>query len=370
MKSKQHILLVIAMLVSGLAAAQVFERSREVTKSYRVYEPTSLEIVNKYGNINLFNWSKDSVKIEIRAEVKASKQQKADKLFDFIDFEFTDSRYFIVARTQFRQNQGSFWAELSDLASTVFSGNNKIQVDYNVYLPTEMEVRLENKFGNIYCTNHRGKMTIDLSNGDFKAYDLAGETDIALSFGKASINSIESGTVELGYAELTLASASRLEVESKSSEISITTADIVSLQSRRDQVSVETINILEGETSFSYITLGFIERDIKLSTDYGELKVMNIPSSYDKIVVNARFTDVQLIFPENIHTNIDIEHSETTGIYYPDRYTGLAFETVDKKTDRYRTAGIIGRTEQASGLTEISIQSGKVSLQESISGLR
>ena len=65
---------------------QTYERTRFESRSFKVYDKTSLEIINKYGNIHLFNWEKDSVRIEIKLEVKANKEAKVDKIFDYIEF--------------------------------------------------------------------------------------------------------------------------------------------------------------------------------------------------------------------------------------------------------------------------------------------
>ena len=201
------LLLIVGSLAFSALQAQVYERSRELTKTFRVYEETTLEVHNKYGNIHLFPWQKDSVRIRIEVEVKANKESKADKIYDYIDFDFSHTKYYIEAKTAFRQNRSAFWSEVSDLASTLFSGNNKAQIDYYIYLPADIEIKLENKFGNIYTTNHSGKMIIELSNGDFKANDLSGYVDFDFSFGNASIGQMDEGKLKLGYGELEIEKA-------------------------------------------------------------------------------------------------------------------------------------------------------------------
>ena len=370
MKYNSNILLVLALLAANLAFGQVYERNRSETKSWKVYSQTSLEIVNKYGNINLFNWSKDSVRIEIKAQVKASKEQKADKLFEFIDFEFNDSKYYIVAKTQLRQNQGSFWAELSDLANTVFSGNNKIQIDYDVYLPADMELKLENKFGNIYMTNYQGKLSIDLSNGDLKAYNLSGQSDITLSFGNATINTIDNGYMDLSYAELNLDSANELQLESKSSEIEIGKLGTLQINSRRDKLQVDELSILTGESSFTYITLDRFEKDIKLKTEFGDLKINEVALDFHQIDLESKYSDLLIKFSPSASTDINVEYSETTGIYYPDKYSTLKTSVLDEKTGKKSLNGNIGVTQQNSPMLKITIQAGKVTFQELISDNR
>lgn len=358
------LILMFAWLQEG--NAQVFERTRHESKSFKVYDNTKLEIYNKYGNIHLFTWDKDSVHVEIELEVKASKESKADKIFEYIDFEFSDSKYYIIVRTNFRQNQGSFWSELSDLANTVFSGNNKAQIDYNVYLPADMNVKLENKFGNIYCTDHKGKFEANLSNGDFKANDLEGETELNLSFGNAGINYLQHGTITGSYLEMEIGKSDELFIESKSSTYNMKKIGAMKIQSRRDKFFVDEIVSCTGVSSFSNLTITDFSKLLQLKTEYGEIKLKGINPGFSKIDVNASYTDVILQVGAVVNCLVNVNYSESTGIYYPDAYTGLEMKKAEQKGEPSVLSGIIGNEPQNNSKIEITIQSGKVAFQEEI----
>lgn len=359
-------LILVMLLWSMHGSSQVYERSRHENRSFRVYERTSLEVYNKYGNIHLFTWEKDSVKIEVDLTVKASKESKADKMFEYIDFEFSDSKYYIIARTTFRQSQGSFWAELSDLANTMFSGGNKAQVDYNVYLPAGMSVKLENKFGNVYCTDHKGKFDVDLSNGDLKANNLTGPVELDLSFGNAGINHMESGKIKGSYLEMDLGSAVELFVESKSSTYTIEKAGVIKLQSRRDKFYIDEVSSVTGQTSFSYVTVKGFSRIMKLNTEYGEIKVRGIDPAFKSIELDSRYTDIAVQLQQQVSCKVDVQHSQATGIFFPDAFDGLKVLPPAEKDGMTTTSGFIGKEGQGAGEIRITIQSGKVTFQEEI----
>ncbi len=358
----------IALNIAGMFSgfSQVYERTRHESRSFKVYDQTSLEVYNKYGNIHLFSWDKDSVKIDIDLTVKASKKQKADKIFEFIDFEFSDSKFYVIARTTLSQNQGSFWAELSDLANTVFSGNNKTQINYNIYLPRDMSVQLENKFGNIYCTDHDGKIKVTLSNGDFKANNLTGEADLEINFGNAGINYLEKGNLKSSYLDLDLGSSLDLKVESKSSTFNIEKIRALSVQSRRDKFYIGDVNSLIGESSFSYFTLKGLSRNIKVQTEYGELKMKGIDPGFNLIDLDSKYTDIIINISQDLNCFVDVTHTEATGIYYPDHLKGLTMKKAEKKDDPFFVTGFIGEESEAKEKIKISIQSGKVMFQEEI----
>ncbi len=233
-------LTVFVFLIPLGLRSQVYERSRQETHTFKVYNETSLEVYNKYGNIHLFIWDKDSVKIKIDVQVKANKESKADKIFEYINFDISNTKYYIMARTQFKQ-RNSFWSEVTDLANTLFSGNNKAQIDYFIYMPKDMQAKFENKFGNVYATDLSGVVRFKISNGDFKANNLKGHLDLKLSFGNASINRIVSANMNISYGELELESADELILESKSSTFNIQKLGSLNLTSRRDKFNIDEI---------------------------------------------------------------------------------------------------------------------------------
>ncbi|MEZ5196207.1 MAG: hypothetical protein R2764_07365 [Bacteroidales bacterium] len=358
------LLLITCSLAFSAANAQVFERSRELTKTYKVYKETTLEVSNKYGNIHLFPWEKDSIKIHIEVNVKANKESKADKIYEYIDFDFSNTKYYVVAKTAFRDNKNAFWSEVSDLASTLFSGNNKAQIDYFIYLPSGMEVSFENKFGNIYTTNHSGKMTVKLSNGDFKANNIMGYANLDFKLGNVSIGQINDGMLKVSYGEVDIEEANMLVVESKSSTLKIGKLNDLKLESRRDKYYIDRIKSISGATSFSYINIEDFSNDMNLETEYGEVNFDNVESSFQLISLSSKYTDITFNVSDGFKCVLNIDHSESSGITYPESFTGLKMVEIDKKEDHFKTSGTIGTNPKPAGKINIRLWSGNVVMKK------
>lgn len=348
-----------------LLNAQPYERSSEETHTFKVFKPTSLEVYNKYGNIHLFPWDKDSVKIRIELNVKANKESKVDKIFEYINFEFSNTKYYIIARTKLKQ-QGSFWSEVSDLANTLFSGNNKAQIDYYIYMPKDMPAKFENKFGNIYSTDHTGKLEVSISNGDYKANNIDGYLELDLSFGNASINSVETGKMNVNYGEMELKNANDLTLKSKSSTFYIEDVKALSITSKRDKFRIDNVKSLTGETSFSYIRLKDFSSDMSLKTSYGELKLEEVNSNFQIIDLTSNYTDIVLTIPEQTSFALDITHSGSTGIIYEEKYESVKTTVIDEKEDIKKTSGIFGDNPNPGRSIKIMTKSGTITFKKFI----
>lgn len=344
---------------------QTYERTRFESRSFKVYEKTSVEIKNKYGNIHLFNWEKDSVRIEIKLEVKASKESKVDKIFDYIEFDFSSSKFYIIAQTSFRQ-QGGFWSELSDLANTLFSGNNKAQIDYNIYMPNDIDIKLENKFGNIYCPNHLGKFDADLSNGDLRANRLTGETNLDLSFSNAGINYIENGQITGSYIDMDINSAKELDLDSKSSTYNIGEIGVMNLQSRRDKFFIDELASISGETSFSYLTVKRFSKSMRLNTDYGELKIKDVENEFNIVDINSKFSDITLELQDKLSCDIEVEYTESTTLEVPESLKEKKTSVIDEKEGISKMTAFIGNKNDTDARIKIKIKSGNIYLRQSL----
>jgi len=353
------VILITGSLVSTFG--QSYEKSSRITRVFPAMEETEIQISNKYGNIHLIPWEKDSVKFEIELKVKANKEAKVDKLFDNVDFDFTSTRYYVIATTTFQKS--NIFTNISDMANTVMSSSiNNVEIDYMVYFPEYSPVTIENKFGNIYSTDHAGKLDIHLSNGDFKVNNIYGDAGIKVDFGNIYINDITSGKISLSYGELSIKKAKKLIITSKSSRIAIDTVLDLQIDSRRDKLYLTKVNTLKGQMSFSYINIKNIETEFMLNSRYGDITLEQSDSDLQFFNLNSSFTDVQLFITPKANFNIEILHTSKTTIRIPEEDSQLEKEIIDKKADQYRVYGKIGKDNQATSTIKINATGGSVSI--------
>ena len=333
----------LGLVLAGFALhAQPYHKSRKESKTFKVERRTEVLIENKYGNIQLINWDKDSISFRINLEVEAKKEAKAKEILESIDFDFISSKQYIEAKTSFL-NEGSFWTDVKDKASSIFSGDNSTQINYTIYLPDYLEIRIENKYGNIIMDSHKGPVTIVLSNGDFKAWDLE-ETNLNLQFGFANIKTIKNGRMDLNYhSELVLDKAVDLSIESRSSRVRIEKVDNLKLKSSRDKCYLEEVKNLNAVTSFSYLELEDLGEFITANSKYGDLEIRNIGKAVNKMVIDADNTDISLNRTGGQNLDVAITYDEKAGLYYNDELRNKVTEKVEGEEKLVKTTGTLGK---------------------------
>lgn len=306
--------LIIIALVSGLAVSgQTFEKSRTVREGFKITPNVEVQVINKYGDIHLVPWEKDSVVFEIRFSVTSNKQAKVDKIFEYVDFDFRPTAYYVIAQTVFA-GQNTFWTEMTDMANTIFSGGTSTRIDYTVYYPKENDIKLENKFGNIYTTEHTGKVDITLSNGDMKAYAFRGPTKLKLEFSNISVDKIVNANISLGYAEMNVESAGELILETRSSKLYINYCDKIHLNSKRDRIYLKQAGEITGELFFSNLNVDEATSLINLKTSYGDLKIMDVSGTFTRMDFATQYSDVNLYLDEDHFFELEVTRDDRSEI--------------------------------------------------------
>lgn len=359
--SKFKLITLAALLTGFCSFGQNYEKSRTVNESFPVNPETEIEISNKYGNIHLISWEKDSVRFEIKLSVTANKESKADKTFDYIDFDFKTSKYYIVAQTVFA-GKGSFWSDVSDLASTVFTSGTKTQIEYTVYLPAGNHIRIENKFGNVYTTDHTGVFDLNLSNGDFKAHSLMGESKLILDFGNANIDQINNAKLFINYSEINLDEADKLDIESKSSKFYLENMGELTIKSKRDKFYIKEVGSLIGDVSFTFFEIDQLSGNVDMKTHYGDLTIKGFSDEIEFIKLNSDYTDFNFYFDEERLYEIELLCNKKTSITYP-AILLTKKETQLEEDEQIRVECKIGKLVLPSIPININTQAGSIYLK-------
>ena len=351
----------LSLYSSALLLGQTVEKSKTLSRSFAVGSDTEIEISNKYGNVHLIPWEKDSVRFEIELKVKGPKQSKVDKTFSFIDFEFQSTKYYIIATTIFEGS--SFWNDVSDLTGTIFSSNTKTTINYTVYLPAGAALKVSNKYGNIYTTDHSGKVSINLSNGDLKAHHFSGNTTISTEFGNSSIAKIDEGKLNISYGELYLDEGDHLQLQTKSSEIHLTGMGSLQIDSKRDKYYIQQAESIEGSSYFSRINIQQINKSISFNTKYGDMDIKGFSDKLTAFKIKTNDTDLTLHFTDDKQYQLKIIVDDKTQVYYSSDITNIKSKDLNDEEKHIEVDCVVGENTNKVIPMTINSQAGSLSLK-------
>lgn len=336
-------LFVLTFLLPGLTAqSQVYRKSKSTSNSFKVEKTSELTIKNKYGNIQLISWNKDSVKFEVDIEVRNKKEAKALATLDDIYIDFTASKHFLEARTSSYSSE-SFWTDIKDKTGNVFSSENKMQIDYIVYLPSTMAITIVNKYGDILMDDQEGAAVITLSNGDLKAHSIMGGASIDLEFAYANIKKMNDARLNLGYkSEITLGNAKNLNIESKSSRIRIESVAKLEIKSHRDKYYINKVGSLNATNSYTYLEIRSLSNYLSMDAKYGNVDIKTIESEVTNLNFNVESTDISFVKPTQRSIDFKLVYDEKAGLYFPEELQNKTTAKKDEEKKLVETVGQLG----------------------------
>jgi len=357
MSYRRVLILILVLLPFHPILPQGASETRSFIKSFTVAKESVLEVNNKYGNIEITTWDSDSA--YVRAEIKASapNQSKLGKMFDEISVKITGTGNLILAQTVFNQSINAFFENFKGMTNKVISYESQVEINYFIKVPEYMNLRIDNRYGDIFLEKISGNFELTLSNGSLKTDVPGRKSSLRLSFCDATITSFISGSIDASFSDITISDIKMIKIKTISSKYRINKAGSIEIESRRDDLFIDNIGNLEGDSYFSDFEVGSLTESLNLVSRYGDLDFDNISPQFESININSGFSDISLDFDPDASYSIEVRTlnsflSLPSGIKREER-------TLDSGKKEYITTGTAGQNP-GSRLLKIDANRGKI----------
>jgi hypothetical protein len=332
----------LIFLTFNSLSAQNESETRSFIKTLPVSKESTLEISNKYGRIEITPWNKDSA--YIRAEIKAyaKDRSKFSKMFDGISVDINGSKYLIRAQTEFTSNINTLFESFKGMTNKIIQYDSHIEINYYINIPEYLNLKIDNKYGDVYMENTTGEFRITISNGSFKADTIGKNSSISMVFCDANINSILSGNIDASFSEVSIGSTEDLSINSISSKYDIKKAGMLRGESKRDKFFIEAIGSLQFNAYFSDYKLNDLKKEVNLTTRYGSLNADLIDKDFESININSNYSDISLNFDQGASYNLDIRHLNAF-LVLPNKNIKTEQKALNEDKKEYMTSGTVGK---------------------------
>lgn len=229
-------------------------------------------------------------------------------MFDGININITETSYLVRAQTDFTQNISMLFESFKGMTSKLIPYDSRIEINYYITAPDYINLKIDNKYGDVYMEDNSGACTISISNGSFKANTLNKVSGMNFTFCDAKINRLNDGTIDASFSELAIGESKSLIVNSVSSRFDLQKAGRINAKSRRDKYFIGSVESISGDSYFSDYSIEVLSREINLLPKYGSINVDLIEESIELISIKSSFTDISLDFEPSAAYNVDIRH--------------------------------------------------------------
>ncbi|MCB0430976.1 MAG: hypothetical protein H6585_06135 [Flavobacteriales bacterium] len=323
------------------AVAQDISQTKEIRKQFAFGQGCRLDVENKYGNVHVTTWDKDSVAVVIQVDVGGKKQEDVDKILGMLDFSLTGTPAQVTLKTLWAENANAWQRSAMELKKGL-SSHIRMQVDYHITMPARGDIDLDNRFGDVYLPVLQGKTRITVNHGDLRVDGLIGNSTVDVSYGKAKIRQMGNGSIKLVFGDLVVDKAGDLDLETSSAQVEILEAESLRIDSRHDTYALSNLASLKGKTLFTDIRLRKLTRLADLDVRYGDIDLGGIQSTCAEVYLQGSYTGLNLEFAEDAPFSLHAELENNKELTLPSVLTVSQQETdktllVDGKMERAKT---------------------------------
>ncbi len=340
--------LLVFIFLLGIKGAKAHdEYTKLIKREFAVNPDAQLTVSNRFGKVHCANWEKNSINFEVTITVSAANEKDAEKKFNQIIIDFTDSPSAVTANTNVQKTRNS--------------NEGKFSIDYLINMPTTISLDLTNKFGDIYINEIQGKSRISLGYGNLEVKKLGNSDNLLdIKFSKARINWIKGAVVTLKYSEMTLDYAGSLRLDSKFSNLDAEKIIALNVVFEGGKLNMENSSAIDSRSKFSDFDIQRIEQSLNLDIQYGNCEVHEMPADFTSVNIRNKYGDVSIGLSEQAKYNLEAD-LKFCDLDFPSDKAKFSFRSTTPTETIYK--GIIGGTESPTAKVNVHSEFGNVRLK-------
>ena len=359
LRCKQAALILVLLLGSTSLKAASDEYSKNKHKEYEVNQQTVFAVSNKYGDLNITNWDKDQVSIDVTVTVDHRKEEKARELLDEILINFSREDNKISAVTDFDKGfnrSGGLFDFDSD--------TKKFSIDYTIKMPKYLNIEIENKYGDVFINEVTGRADIAVKYGNLKANKILRDntkplSHVYLAYSNGDIQEVNWLKLTLKYtpdhceigkskALIALTKYSKLELEEGSSLV---------CESKYDNYRIGTLSNLVCEAKYTDFKIDRVNKKIDVDSKYGDFDINSVPKGFNQIKVENSYGHVDIAIDRDASYNIQGE-AQYANIDIPN---GNNVSRIERNTE-VKISGRVGPDSSTTSEVKADTKYGNVNL--------
>jgi len=316
---------------------------------------TRLEVMNKYGNVDLVNRDDNVMTISVVVKVNVRDQERAEELLKMININISQTGDQISAVTDIKEDFGRYFRG--------FNSDNGLEINYKIAMPKTVPVNLSNKYGNVFIDELESTSIIDVRYGKLTANKLLHDskqplTKVYLSYSNGSIQETKWIELDIKYSKISITECKALAILSKYSKLNVTNASSIVSESKYDTYEIGNLNNFVTTAAYGHFSINSLSGKLQVDTKYTDVIIDRIPPNFEGIKINNSYGSFKLGIDQGASYKIN-GYSKYCNITYPE---GNARVNRFNENNEMKVEGIIGNSQNAKAEVSVTSNYGNIRL--------
>ena len=305
------------------------KHSKEIKETHTLSQKGTLYLDNKYGDVFLNGWDKNTIEIVINIEATGKNEDKAKSLLNRIRSSIVATKNQVIIKSEISDKEVSFFNKYINKIDPFKNEKTNTSINYTIYLPNRSEVEVYNKYGDIIIKDWNGKLKAEVEHGDIRTTDSITTSNISVKYGRLKANTLHKSSVKLKDATLSVNNSDDLKIDSNGSEIKLDVINKLELYSNKDNIEINELNNVFGNIKYSTVTFNTIKDNVNFDIDLGELRILKFDTKAPIVNINHESSEIYINISEtNFNFNAKLEQGV---LRIPQTMQNIDSEVLDKK---------------------------------------
>lgn len=272
-----------------------FKQEKYIKKTYNVNADATLNIENKYGNVNVYLWDENKISIDITIKVLGNNEKKVFGKLNEIDVVFSATQNLVTAKTIFQNSNQN-------------GGNNlSFEINYIVKIPKNGNIDLNNKYGDITVEKLFGTSAIKCQYGSINLGQFSNKSNnITIAYSNhSSIDFIENIVLKSQYSDVNFQNVNQIDISGNYNDFNFQNGRTIGISSNYTKIEAKKIQKLDCNGNYLKLKLGEIGQSATIQSNYSEIQ-MTTTHDTKSISLDANYTNSKIYCPKDFPFDFDI----------------------------------------------------------------
>lgn len=327
--------------------------SKSISYKVDTTESAYLNVTTSFSNVNIIEWDKSEVCIDIKITGYGSSKEKAIKNAQRVTTDWSSNNNTVNLTVSL---------DIPDKKIEVSGDDKEFEIEVTLRVPRKIYMNIHNEFGNVVMQNTALNFTGDISFGSLKMNQLFGEVNkIKVKYGTLRLGQAQHLTLNASFSEIKADQLGKTDIDSKYNTVKFHDATDVKLSSSYDNVSMENVSDINLNCQYSTICINQLQTSFLANQfTFNDLTIKSVSPQFKEITINGSFSDIK----------IPIDNKYSYKAHYKTSYGNLKYKldtvTEDKSADdldKIDISGYNGNNPSPDAKIEIDNNYGNINMK-------
>jgi hypothetical protein len=355
-KQRMTVMLAAILVTLGIMAQGGGAFTKEIKKEFTVNPGTRLEIINKYGNVDVINRDDAALSIKVLVKVNGRDQQRAEDLLRMIDISISQEGDLIKAVTEIGDDFGKNFRGFN-------MGDGGLEINYSISMPRTLPINLSNKYGNVFIDELTGTSAIDIKYGKLTANKILHDskeplTKVFLSYSNGAIQETKWIELDIKYSKINITESKALAIISRYSKVYVTNGSSIVSESKYDNYEIGNLANFVTTAAYGHFTINNLSGKLQVDTKYTDVIVDRISAGFEGVKINNSYGTYKLGIDPAASYKLD-GYSKYCTIVYPENNAKV---NRFNENNELKVNGLIGSSQNPKAEVSVTSNYGNIRL--------